>query len=102
MAAFSAALQIDAGRLARETMPDVVIASSPHPLVIYGAEQIARHSGAVLCFEVRDLWPLTLIELGKMSRRHPFVSLMQRVEDYAYRVSDKVISLLPNATRMTG
>ncbi len=76
---------------------DVVICSSHHPFPIYTARHYARKFSAKLIFEVRDLWPLTLIELGNTSRHNPFIVLMQRAEDYAYKHADKVISVLPYA-----
>jgi len=76
-------------------VPDVVIASSPHPLIIFPARRIARKCNSTLVFEVRDLWPLSLVELGGMSRWHPFVQLLQRTENYAYRYADRIISPLP-------
>jgi glycosyltransferase involved in cell wall biosynthesis len=84
-----------APRHAREFAPDIVVASSTYPMDIWVAERIARRAGARLVFEVHDLWPLSPIELGGMSRRHPFIMLCQAAEDYAYRNSDAVVSILP-------
>jgi len=77
--------------------PDVVIASSTYPADIGAARRIARRHGATLVWEVHDLWPLSPIELGGMSRRHPFVVWMQRAENAACRDADVVLSILPKA-----
>jgi len=81
--------------ITKTVMPDVVIASSTYPLDIIAARAIARQNHARLVFEVHDLWPLSPIELGGMSRRHPFIILMQWAEDFAYRTADMVVSMLP-------
>lgn len=78
-------------------IPDVVIASSTYPLDIYPAHKIAKHYSAKLVYEVHDLWPLSPMELGGYSKYHPFIMAMQAAEDYCYKHSDKVVSLLPNA-----
>ena len=77
--------------------PDIVIDSSTYPLTIYGADKIARKYGARLIFEVHDLWPLSPMELGGYSKYHPFIIVMQRAENYAYKNAHRVISLLPKA-----
>jgi glycosyltransferase involved in cell wall biosynthesis len=77
--------------------PDAVLYSSPNLLSFLGAERAARKAGARLVFEVRDIWPLTLTHIGNINPRHPFMRLLQWIEDRAYRVSDAVISTLPNA-----
>ena len=97
MAVFVAGLYRDAGALARALRPDLVIASSTYPADIWPARRIARLAGARLAFEVHDLWPLSPMELGGMSRWHPFIAVMQAAEDYAYRHADAVISILPKA-----
>jgi len=76
---------------------DVVICSSHHPFAMYPASKLARKFKARLVFEVRDLWPLTLIELGGARANNPFIQLMQYSENYAYRTADKVVSVLPFA-----
>lgn len=50
-----------------------------------------------LYHEVHDIWPETLTAIGNMSKRHPFVRILQRAEDSAYKNSDKVISMMPFA-----
>ena len=78
-------------------IPDLVIASSTYPLDIYPAHKIAQYYHAKLIYEVHDLWPLSPIEIGGYSKYHPFIALLQKAENDAYKFSDKVISLLPNA-----
>ena len=95
IAAFLSALWRDTPRLVREFAPDVVIASSTYPMDIWVARRLARRCSAKLIYEVHDLWPLSLIELSGMSRRHPFIMLVQAAEDAAYRDADIVISMLP-------
>lgn len=77
--------------------PELVIASSTYPLDIYPAKYIASKYKAKLVYEVHDLWPLSPMELGGMSKYHPFIMVMQVAEKYAYKVVDKVISMLPKA-----
>lgn len=78
-------------------VPDTILYSSPSLLGFRGAHRLARKTGARLVFEVRDIWPLTLMEIGGQSPHHPLIAWMQRVEDRAYSVSDAVVSNLPNA-----
>lgn len=98
MAAFVCRLFAQGKRLARSFRPDVVIASSTYPMDIWPARRIARLARAKLVFEVHDLWPLSPIELGGLSRRHPFIMLVQAAEDYAYRHADVVVSMLPKVS----
>ena len=79
--------------------PDSIICSSPSIISFLPAAWLSKKFRARLVFDVRDIWPLTLIELGGYSPRHPFISFMQRIEDYAYRTSDAVISNWPYADR---
>lgn len=86
-----------ADQIAVQGKPDAVIASSTYPLDIYPAHRLAKRYGAMLIYEVHDLWPLSPIELGGMSPHHPYIMMMQAAENYCYKNSDYVVSLLPNA-----
>ncbi|MBS7817043.1 glycosyltransferase family 4 protein [Wohlfahrtiimonas chitiniclastica] len=77
--------------------PDVILCSSPSPIAFLGAEKLAKKFKACLAFEVRDIWPLTLVELGGYSPKHPFIRFMQWIEDRAYQKADVVISNLKNS-----
>lgn len=77
--------------------PDVIVVSSPSPFPILPAERWARRWRARLVFEVRDIWPLTLQEIGGLPAHHPLVLLMSWFERRAYRVAGTVVSVLPNA-----
>lgn len=95
MFGFAGDLWRNAPAIAREQRPDVVLASSPHPLSVYGASRIARMANARFVFEIRDLWPLSLIELGAIPHRHPLIRLLDHAESFGCRRAHKVVSLLP-------
>ena len=86
---------IKAGYFAKTYQPDIVIASSTYPSDNYVAKKIAKLSGAKYIYEVHDLWPLSPMELGSMSKYHPFIVAMQHGENLAYRKADAVVSMLP-------
>lgn len=83
------------GRVWRRFKPDAVIASSTYTLDNWPCHRIAKRLHARYVYEIHDLWPLSPMELGGMSAKHPFIRLMQWGEDYAYRHADKVVSVLP-------
>lgn len=95
MLSFMGQLWRRARQIASDFKPDVVIASSTYPMDIWPAKKIADLAGAKLVYEVHDLWPLSPMELGGMSRWHPFIMWVQWAEDFAYKHADKVVSMLP-------
>ena len=76
--------------------PDVVISSSTYPLDAYPARRIAKIAGAKHIHEIHDMWPSTLIEVGGMSKHHPFVLLMGMAENYFCKKANAIVSVLPN------
>jgi len=77
--------------------PDVILYSSPSLIGFLSAECLARRYKARLLFEVRDIWPMTLMQIGKISERHPVIRFFQWIENRAYRKADLILSNLPGA-----
>jgi glycosyltransferase involved in cell wall biosynthesis len=75
--------------------PDVVVISSLSLLTVLNGVWLQRRLGVRLVFEVRDIWPLSLIE-GGYSPRNPFVRLLEAVERLGYRRADAVVGTMPN------
>lgn len=92
-------LKFKAKYISNKYKPDAVIASSTYPLDIYPSARIAKLSSAKLFFEIHDLWPLTPIEIGGYSPKHPYIMYLQGAEDYAYKNCDGIISILPDADK---
>jgi len=76
--------------------PDVVIVSLPHPFAVPVVQELAGRRDLPLVVEIRDLWPLSLVELMGLPRYHPLVLLMQCLERRTYLKNDLLVSLLPN------
>ncbi|OOM16445.1 glycosyltransferase family 4 protein [Clostridium saccharobutylicum] len=92
-------LRMNYKKVADKYKPNAVIASSTYPLDIYPAHRIAKRCNSKLFFEIHDLWPLSPMEIGGYSEKNPAIVILQRAEDFAYRNSDKIISILPNADK---
>jgi len=82
--------------IANTYKPDVVIASSTYPNDNYFARKISKITKAKYLWEVNDLWPLSPMELGGMSRFHPFIMMLKHGELFSYKNIDAAVSLLPN------
>lgn len=93
---FSWNLFVNAKLFTDQYNPDIVIASSTYPIDNFAAHRIAKLAGAKHIFEVHDLWPLTPMKLKGMSKFHPFILVMQYIEDYAYKMAHSVVSMLPD------
>ena len=78
--------------------PDfIVVSSMPIFPILTGYLLKKKYRSRALFFEIRDIWPLTLILLGNISPNHPAVKFIGWFERFGYHKADKIISLLPNA-----
>ena len=76
--------------------PDVIICSPTAPFSILPAYFLAKKYKAKLVFEVRDIWPLTLVEVGGFSKWNPLIIIMGWFEKFALKKSDFIVSNLQN------
>ena len=79
--------------------PNSIVVSSMPIFPILPALYFKLRFKIPVIFEIRDIWPLTLIHLGNVKSWHPLVLFIGWFEKLAYRKSDKVVSLLPNAQK---
>lgn len=75
--------------------PDVVLGSSPHPLAAYAAYKMAQRFSVPFVYEVRDLWPESLVELGKISKWHPLTLGFGWIEKTLSRAAARIITIPP-------
>ncbi len=74
--------------------PDVLIATSPQ-LLVGLAGQIVAGRRTPFVFEVRDLWPESLISLRKAEATSPLYRVLDRVAEGIYRRADRVVAVSP-------
>ena len=81
----------------RRPRPDVIVGSSPPLFAAYAAQKLAQRLRVPFVLEVRDLWPQTMIEVGRYTESHPLIKSLSALERYLYRRADHIVTLLPLA-----
>ncbi len=76
--------------------PDIIIYSMPSLIGYQGAYAYAKKNNIKIIADVRDMWPLTLIEMG-VPKYHPFVIYLSFLEKHAYLSASHIISNWPYA-----
>ena len=80
----------------RLSRPDVVIGSSVHPVAVMAACLIGGFRRAPFVFEVRDLWPQTLVDMGALKEGSTVTRALRAAERFLYDRARVVISRLPH------
>lgn len=82
--------------LARENGgPDIILASSVHPLTLIAGEQLARRWRIPCICEIRDLWPEAFFYSGAVRRNSLFGKMLMSGERHIYRRANALIFLKP-------
>ncbi len=75
--------------------PDVIFASSVHPLTLVAGIQIAKRLNIPCICEIRDLWPETLVAMDKVKKNSIAAKLLYNLEKFIYKKADKLIFTFP-------
>ncbi len=75
--------------------PDIVIGSTMPLFAANAARRLAQRFNVPFVYEVRDLWPLTPIELGGHSKHHPFILYLDRLDGKLATQADLVVTTAP-------
>ena len=79
--------------------PDVIVASSVHPLTLIAGEKIARKLKVPCVCEIRDLWPETLVELNIINKDNIFTKFMYAGEKHIYEKADGIVFTMPGGKK---
>ena len=71
--------------------PDVIFASSVHPLTCVAGIKIAKKFGIPCICEIRDLWPESIVDYGLINKNSMFTKLMYKGEKWIYKKCDRLI-----------
>lgn len=71
--------------------PDVIYASSVHPLTLVAGIKLAKFFGVKCICEVRDLWPLSLVEYGFLKEDSLLTKVLYRGERWIYEKADAIV-----------
>lgn len=76
--------------------PDVIIVSSLSLFSILNGIRLKHRYNCPFILEIRDIWPLTLTEVAKVSPRHPLIKILAWLERLGYNHADAIVGTMPN------
>lgn len=71
--------------------PEVIIASSPHPLTMLAGIQVAKKFKVPCICEIRDLWPEAIFSFGKLKETSLLGKILIAGEHWIYKNADALI-----------
>lgn len=76
--------------------PDLIIGTCVHPFAVLSAYYVSKIKKSRFFFEITDLWPQNLVDLGFLSARNPLVKLAYLLESFLLSRAEKIIIIPPN------
>lgn len=78
--------------------PQVIVLSSLPLLPVLNVWLLRiLYPKAKFVFEIRDLWPLSAVQIGGYSSSNPFIKFLAFLERTGYRIADYIVSVIPRA-----
>lgn len=93
MFSFTYNLFFVAQTFAKKEKPDIIYASSPHPLTMVAGIIIAKKLKIPCICEVRDLWPEAIFAVGKAKEGSRLGKLLVAGEHWIYKKADALVFL---------
>jgi len=75
---------------------DLLLVSSPSIFSIITGVLFKKLHKSKLVVDIRDIWPMTLIEEGGISPNHPLMKFMDKIQLLGYKKADLVLSSIPD------
>ena len=79
--------------------PDVILASSVHPLTLVAGIKIAEKLGVPCICEVRDLWPESIVAYGLLKRDSLLAKLLYYGEKWIYKKANSLVMTWEGGSR---
>ena len=75
--------------------PDIIIVSSLSFFTLLSGVILKKRFGSKLIIEIRDIWPLTLIEIGQFRKNNLFIKLLLAIEKLSFSKADGIVGTMP-------
>lgn len=71
--------------------PDIILASSVHPLTMIAGIRVAKKLGVPCICEVRDLWPETIFQGGRIKEKNILGKALTKGEHWIYKKANAIV-----------
>ncbi|WP_202709634.1 glycosyltransferase family 4 protein [Sporosalibacterium faouarense] len=71
--------------------PDVILASSVHPLTLVAGIRCAKELSVPCICEVRDLWPESIVAYGSLKKNSVVAKLLYQGEKWIYKKANSIV-----------
>lgn len=73
--------------------PDIIIGSSPQPFAVFASYFVAKLKRKPFVFELRDLWPESVIAVGAMGKQNILLRFFAWTIKRMYKFADIIVSV---------